>query len=109
MPFSIKSAILYIVDIVQHLAYDKERVARVIKLTLSMTLFFCILAGILASTSSLLAEDVSLPPLPVTGYDFTDMGNDVYGEYDLTLYKDADIIYDPQRGPVLQLAGTGYA
>jgi len=80
-----------------------------IRLNVPMTLFFCILTGILVFTSSLFSEDVNHPPLPVTGYDFTDTGNDVYGEYDLTLYEDAEIIYDPQRGPVLRLAGTGYA
>ncbi len=82
--------------------------------TLHGTLFtfvlMCILVGPQSRVLAQISQEADIPlPLPVTGYDFANSGNDVYGEYDLTLYEDAEIVYDPQRGPVLQLGGTGYA
>ncbi|MCF7974157.1 MAG: hypothetical protein K9N55_10105 [Phycisphaerae bacterium] len=84
--------------------------------TLNLNLFTVVLIGVLSVCQSAgwsqapgTQGDGDLLPLPVTGYDFTHAGNDAYGEYDLTLYEDAEIIYDPQRGHVLQLEGTGYA
>ncbi|NQV32812.1 MAG: LamG domain-containing protein, partial [Phycisphaeraceae bacterium] len=82
--------------------------------TLHGTLFtfvlMCVLVGPQSRVLAQISQEADIPrPLPVTGYDFANSGNDVYGEYDLTLYEDAEIVYDPQRGPVLQLGGTGYA
>lgn len=81
---------------------------------LQWTLFtFVLVCILLVSPSSVFSQIPQEPnsplPLPVTGYDFANAGSDVYGGYDLTLYEDAQIVYDLQRGPVLQLGGTGYA
>ena len=74
--------------------------------------------GILASqfvATAVASQGPSVPGegqitfLPLAGYDFTEAGRDVYGTQDLTLYGDADTVYDLERGHVLQLGGTGYA
>jgi len=87
--------------------------------TLPWSLFvFAIMSIMVIASSVVLSQTPQTPdtqgvghllPFPVAGYDFTHAGNDGYGEYDLTLYEDAEIVYDPQRGHVLQLGGTGYA
>ena len=83
---------------------------------LSLYLLVSAIMGVLAFQSVPLAAGPLVPqgqgdahPLPLIGYDFSDQGSDAHGAFDLTLHGDANTVYDPQRGDVLQLQGTGYA
>lgn len=80
----------------------------------SMLCLNLLLLGILGGLGSWPAEMAEasqgpLQPLPLSGYDFTDSGRDVFGQYDLTLYGDANTVCDLERGDVLQLEGAGFA
>ncbi|MCP4455732.1 MAG: DUF1349 domain-containing protein [Planctomycetes bacterium] len=62
-----------------------------------------------ASQGPSVTGDAPFQVLPLAGYDFTEAGRDGYGTQDLTLFRDANTVYDLERGPVLQLGGSGYA